>query len=157
MKQNSLKSITVVSIIIIVFCALSAIFVIGQGLVMFIKPANIGVVWSDSIMTFQLLVAIGRPLGGAVFFGLITTFLVNTIKGLKSGNLFPAVNVPILHVSAIALFVYNFCYSNGGILASSEHNLLLDTDDVAISLIVVVFAMIYKIAVKVSEENSLTI
>ncbi|MBE6216877.1 MAG: DUF2975 domain-containing protein [Bacteroidales bacterium] len=157
MKQNSLKSITMVSVIIIVFCALSAALVVMQGIVSFIKPENMGVTWSDSVKGFQLFVAIGRPLGGIIFFGLITTFLVKTIKGLKNGNLFPAANVPVLYVSAIALFIYNFCYSNGGILTGSAHNILIDTDDVAISLIVVVFAMIYRIAVKVSEENSLTI
>ena len=157
MNRSSIKSITMVSVMIIVFCALSAAFVVMQGIMAFVKPENIGVAWSDSVKGFQLFVAIGRPLGGALFFGLITTFLVKTIKGLKNGSLFPAVNVPILYASAIALFIYSFCYSNVGILTGSEHNLLIDTDDVVVSLILVVFAMIYRIAVKVSEENSLTI
>ncbi len=156
MKQNSIKSITAVSVVIIIFCALSALLVFVQGIVMVIKPENIGVVWSDTGKWLQLLVAIGRPLGGVAFFGLITTFLVKTIKGLKNGILFPAVNVTILYLSAISLFIYNFCYSNGGILTGTD-NLLIDTDDVGISLIIAVFAMIYKIAVRVSEENSLTI
>ncbi len=156
MKRDSTKSITATAVIIIIFCALSAALVIGQSIIMLIKPAAIGVVWSDTNMGLQMLVAIGRPLGGAAFFILITTFLVKTIKGLKNGILFPSANVPILYSSAIALFIYNFCYSNGGILTGKEL-LLIDTDDVAISLIFVVFAMIYKIAVRVSEENSLTI
>ena len=92
MKQNSIKSITAVSVIIIIFCALSAFIVIGQGIVMFIKPENIGVIWSDENKGLQLLVAIGRPLGDAAFFGLITTFLIKTIKGLKDGILFPSGN-----------------------------------------------------------------
>ena len=118
-----------------------------------------GVIWSDEmeIIAFQIFIATGRILGGAFFFGLITAFLVKTIKGLKNGILFPASNVPILYFSALALFVYNFCYNNGGILTGGESNLLLDTDDITISLIVVAFAMIYKIAVKISDENSLTI
>lgn len=65
MKQNSIKSITAVSVIIIIFCALSAFIVIGQGIVMFIKPENIGVIWSDENKGLQLLVAIGRPLQGS--------------------------------------------------------------------------------------------
>ena len=104
-----------------------------------------------------MLVALGRMLGGAAFFGLITAFLIKSIMGLKNGVLFPASNVPVLYFSALALFIYNFCYANGGILTGADHNLLLDTDDITISLIIVVFAMIYKIAVKISDENSLTI
>ena len=156
MKKNSIKSITVVAVIIILFCALSAFFVIGQGIVMLIKPENIGVVWNDADKILQIIIAIGRPLGGAAFFGLITAFLIKTIKGLRNGILFPSANVTILYLSALALFIYNFCYSNGWVLTGTNA-LLIDTDDVGISMIFVVFAMIYKIAVKVSEENSLTI
>lgn len=157
MKQNSIKSITAISVAIIAFCGLSALFVLAQGFIGFISPENVGVIWSEEIKGFQMLVALGRMLGGAAFFGLITAFLVKTIKGLKNGILFPASNVPILYFSALALFVYNFCYNNGGILTGGDSNLLLDTDDITISLIVVAFAMIYKIAVKISDENSLTI
>lgn len=156
MKKNSTKSITAIAVIIIIFCALSAALAIAQGIITLIKPSAYGVVWSDTGKGLQLLVAIGRPLGGAAFFGLITAFLVKTIKGLKNGIIFPSANVPILYLSALALFIYNFCYSNGGILTGKDA-LLIDTDDVGISLIFVVFAMLYKIAVRVSEENSLTI
>lgn len=157
MKQNSIKSITAISIAIMVFCGVSAIMVIVQGIVGFVSPENVGVVWSDELINFQIVIASGRILGGAAFFCLITAFLVKTIKGLKNGILFPASNVRILYFSALALYISNFCCSNVGIMSGSESNLLLDTDDIAISLILVLFAMIYKIAVKISEENRLTI
>ena len=157
MKQNSIKSITAISIAIMVFCGLSAILVIVQGIVGFVSPENMGVVWSDELINFQIVIASGRILGGAAFFCLITAFLVKTIKGLKNGILFPASNVRILYFSALALFISNFCCSNVGIMTGSQSNLLLDTDDITISLILVLFAMIYKIAVKISEENRLTI
>lgn len=76
MKQNSIKSITAVSVIIIIFCALSAFIVIGQGIVMFIKPENIGVIWSDENKGLQLLVAIGHPLQGS---GISTGFQRHTL------------------------------------------------------------------------------
>lgn len=157
MKQNSIKSITAISIAIMAFCGLSALLVIVQGFVGFVSPEQVGVVWSDEMKAFQLFIATGRMLGGALFFGLITAFLVKTIKGLKNGILFPASNVRILYFCSLVLFLYNFCYNNVGILTGSSSNLLLDTDDIAISLILVVFAMIYKIAVRISDENSLTI
>ena len=157
MKQNSIKSITAISIAIMVFCGLSAIMVIVQGIVGFVSPENMGVVWSDELINFQIVIASGRILGGTAFFCLITAFLVKTIKGLNNGTLFPASNVRILYFSALALFISNFCCSNVGIMTGSASNLLLDTDDITISLILVLFAMIYKIAVKISEENRLTI
>lgn len=157
MKQNSIKSITAISIAIMLFCGLSAILVIVQGIVGFVSPENMGVVWSDELINFQIVIASGRILGGAAFFCLMTAFLVKTIKGLKNGILFPASNVRILYFSALALFISNFCCSNVGIMTGSESNLLLDSDDISISLILVLFAMIYKIAVKISEENRLTI
>ncbi|MBQ8421485.1 MAG: hypothetical protein IJX11_04405 [Bacteroidales bacterium] len=157
MKQNSTKSIKAVSVIIITFCTLSALFVFGQTYAMYAVPDGMNVKWSDSLKGFQISIIIGRTVGAAVFFGLISAFLIKTIKGLESGVLFPAANVPILYLSAIFLFVYNFSTSNGGIVTGAEEALLIDTDDVIFSLIFVVFAMIYKIAVKVSEENSLTI
>ena len=144
MKQNSIKSITAISIAIMVFCGLSAILVIVQGIVGFVSPENMGVVWSDELINFQIVIASGRILGGAAFFCLITAFLVKTIKGLKNGILFPASNVRILYFSALALFISNFCCSNVGIMTGSQSNLLLDTDDITISLILVLFAMIYK-------------
>lgn len=156
MKQNSITSITIVSVIVIVFCAVSAIFVIAQGAVYLMNPEGAGVVWSESQKILQWFLLIGRPSAGAAFFAFITAFLVKTIKGLKSGVLFPASNVPLLYVSAIVLFINNFCYSNGGVLTGADA-LLIDTDDIVMSLIFIVFAMIYKIAVKVSQENSLTI
>lgn len=157
MKQNSIKSITAISIAIMAFCGLSALLVIVQGFVGFVSPEQVGVIWSDELMAFQIVVASGRILGGVAFFALITAFLVKTIRGLKNGVIFPASNVPILYLCALTLFIYNFCYSNGGIMTGTSKNLLLDTDDIAISLILVVFAMIYKIAVRISDENSLTI
>ena len=157
MQKNSIKSITAMAVAIVVLCGLSAFFVAVQGCFTFISPEKVGVIWSDDLKWLQTLVAGGRMLGGISFFGLVTAFLVESIRGLKRGILFPAGNVTILYMSALAFFIYHFCYSNIGILTGTERNLLLDTDDVAISLIFVLFAMIYKIAVKVSEENSLTI
>ena len=44
-----------------------------------------------------------------------------------------------------------------GIASGVERNLLINLDDVIVLLVIIIFAIIYKFAVKVSEENSLTI
>lgn len=81
----------------------------------------------------------------------------NSLKSLRNGILFPKCNVGILYGSAASFFLYRFCDSNIGIVCGAERNILLNTDDLMASLIIVIFAVIYKVAVKVSMENSLTI
>ena len=58
------------------------------------------------------------------------------------------------------LFVYMFCYDNMalvGIANDAVRQIAIDLNTVVCSLTFVVFALMYKIAIKVSEENSLTI
>lgn len=157
MNKRSIKSITAIAVAIVVLCGLSILIVAVQGYFTFLSPDKVGVLWSEDLKVIQTWVAGGRVLGGASFYALITAFLMKSIKGLKSGILFPAGNVPVLYLCALAFFIYHFCQSNVGLLTGTEQNLLFDTDDLVISFIIVAFAMIYKVAVKVSEENSLTI
>ena len=89
MKQNSIKSITAISIAIMVFCGLSALLVIVQGFFGFVSPEKVGVVWLDEMKTFQIFIASGRILGGAFYFGLITAFLVILYTHTKSDIIVP--------------------------------------------------------------------
>ena len=98
--------------------------------------------------------------GGLVFSALLNAFTINTTKGYKSGVLFPRKNFGILIACFVALFVYMFCYDNMalvGIANDAVRQIVLDLNTVVCSLTFVVFALMYKIAIKVSEENSLTI
>jgi hypothetical protein len=98
--------------------------------------------------------------GGLVFSALLYAFTINTVKGYKAGVLFPRKNFGILMACSVALFVYVFCYDNMqlvGLPNDAVRQIELDLNTVISSLTFVVFALMYKVAVKVSEENSLTI
>ena len=108
----------------------------------------------------QVTVLVGRTLGGLVFSALLYAFTINTINGYKAGVLFPRKNFGILMACSVALFIYVFCYDNMQILGVSNYpvrQIELDLNTVVSSLTFVVFALLYKVAIKVSEENSLTI
>lgn len=58
--------------------------------------------------------------------------------------------------SAVNL-VYNICHSNIGIVLHSEKLFTIDNADLLLPLILLAFSLIYGIAVRISEENKLTI
>ena len=98
--------------------------------------------------------------GGLAFSALLYAFTINTAKGYKASVLFPRQNFGILMACSVALFLYVFCYDNMqlvGLANDAVRQIELDLNTVVSSLTFVVFALMYKVAIKVSEENSLTI
>ena len=113
-------------------------------------------VWIEDIKVLQGAIAIFRFLGALTIFGLIITFLFNSIKALNDGILFPKRNVAILFATAAVSFVFLFCNSNMHIVLGTRQ-IQLEFTEILVPVIISAFAIIYKVAVRVSEENSLTI
>lgn len=157
MKKNSTKSLKWPSAVVLLLCAITAVHVTFQGIGIFIDSSAFGVNWSEDLKWLQMTILIGRMSGGIAFSILMCAFIIISGKSLKNGILFPRCNVGILYGTAASLFIYRFFQSNLGIVTGGERNLLIDTDDLIITLTIVIFAIIYKVAVRVSEENSLTI
>lgn len=157
MKTNSTKSLKWLAALVIILCAATTIHVTWQGIGSIVNPQSFGVQWYDDVKWLQVAVLVGRMLGGIAFSILMTIFIIKSVRALKNGVLFPRCNVGILYGSAASFFLYRFCYSNMGIASGVERNLLINLDDVIVLLVIIIFAIIYKFAVKVSEENSLTI
>ena len=157
MKKNSTKSLKWPSAVVLLLCAETAVHITLQGIGTLIDPSGFGVNWTEDIKWFQMTILIGRMIGGLAFSILMCAFIINSGKSLKNGIPFPRRNVGILYGTAASLFIYKFFQSNLGIVTGSERNLLIDTDNLTIALMIVIFAIIYNVAVKVSEENSLTI
>lgn len=157
MEKNSTKSLKWLSAVVIFLCILNAVHAVVQGIGCMVSPEEYGAVWFDDAKVLQIMILTGRMLGGIMLSLLMTAFIFNSLKSLKNGILFPWCNVGILYASAVSYFVYTFCNSNIVIVAGVERNILLNADDLMVSLIIVIFAVIYKVAVKVSMENSLTI
>lgn len=109
----------------------------------------------------QITIFIGRLLFKNAFYALIVVFLVKQYKAVKSGVLFPRANIGIIYTIAVCYLIGNFCHANFDTLVIPEiegtANLVISTDTLIYAMLLLVFASIYKIAVKVSEENTLTI
>lgn len=160
MKQNSAKGLYTVLGIILLISTVNALHVTCQGIGVLVCPESFGVYWLDVDKWMQVTVLIGRMVGGLVFSALLYAFTINTVKGYKAGVLFPRKNFGILMACSLALFVYVFCYDNMQIVGlpnDTVRQIELNLNTVVSSLIFVVFALMYKVAVTVSEENSLTI
>ena len=158
MEKNSTKKLYTVLGIILFLSTVNALHVTCQGIGGLVNPDSFGIRWMDSEKWIQVTVLIGRMIGGLAFSALLYAFTVNTIKGFKAGVLFPRKNIGILMACSVALFVYVFCYDNMQLVGiNAARQLELNLNTVVSSLVFVVFALMYKVAVKVSEENSLTI
>lgn len=117
--------------------------------------------WSEDVYPFQLAVLLGRLLFSAAYYATIIVFIAKTTKGLKSGIIFPQSNVPLLFTTA-------GCYFIGTLMSDNFDNILLtqtpnatyfaiESNTILITFIYIIFALLYKIAANVSEENNLTI
>ena len=160
MKKNSTKKLYTVLGIILFISTVNALHATCQGIGGLISPESFGVEWLEMDKWMQITVLVGRMVGGLVFSALLYAFTINTIKGYKAGVLFPRKNFGILIACSVALFVHMFCYDNMalvGIANDAVRQIVLDLNTVVCSMTFVVFALMYKIAIKVSEENSLTI
>lgn len=160
MKKNSTKKFYTVLGIILFISTVNALQVTCQGIGGLISPESFGIEWLEMDKWMQITVLVGRMVGGLVFSALLYAFTINTIKGYKAGVLFPRKNFGILIACSVALFVFMFCYDNMalvGIANDAVRQIAIDLNTVVCSLTFVVFALMYKITIKVSEENSLTI
>ncbi|MBQ8499672.1 MAG: hypothetical protein IJV84_08700 [Bacteroidales bacterium] len=155
MKQNSTKSLKWLTGVAVFFSLIAVARMTVQTLGLFYgrpQPA----VWIDGLEVFQGSIAILRLLGGIALFGLLIAFLLNSIKGLKSGVLFPRKNISILFWAAAASFIFLFCNTNID-LVLGKRVFQLDIQEILVPTVICAFAIMYKVACKVSEENSLTI
>ena len=161
MKKNSTKSLKWLTgaVIVLGLIALGPITCQTFGF-FYGYPVQQKAEWIEGLKGLQVSIIILRMIGGLAFSALLTMFIYYTAKGAKAGILFPKQNFGILIGSAISLFVYRFFYDNTDLLSlANDHTraICVSTDSLLFALIIVAFAMMYRIASKVSEENSLTI
>lgn len=157
MKQNSTRSLKVTASAVMFICAVNAIHVTIQGLGIIASPEEFGASWFTDAKWLQITMLVGRIIGGLGFSVLISLFIIRSFRALKNGTIFPKGNIPLLYASAGALFLYRFCYTNMAMATGLDRNICINSDDLIMPLLLVMFAMVYTIAVRISEENRLTI
>ena len=171
MKRNTKNLLIAVTAIVGIICIVNAVWLIVQsGSVAgwFTDYRNIvygdgaaengsKIVWRDDVLGWQYFIFYGRLLFGIAFDALLLLFMIKSILALKSGAFFLKSNTYILISAAVCNLFYNFCNENIGILVypMSYRNI---TDSMLLTpLILFAFSLIYGLAVRVSEENRLTI
>ena len=113
-------------------------------------------VWIEGFKGMQVSIIIMRLIGSITCFTLLLAFLFNSIKGQKNGELFQRKNIGILFGLAAASFITLLCSGNMHIVMGERH-INIGFTELFVPIIICIVALIYRNAVQVSEENSLTI
>ena len=149
-----------VTILASLLCTVSIVWIIAQSYFISTQSGEGCIHWHEDLYPMQLVIFIGRLLFKTSFYALIMVFLAKQLKGIKSGVLFPSVNTRIIYAMAACYFIGENCSDNISTSLLFEGNtgsFVIDGDTWIYTAVLVVFAIMYNIAVKVSEENNLTI
>ena len=160
MKTKSYKRMKGVTIIASLLCAVSIVWIIAQSYFISTQSGDGCIHWHEDLYPLQLAIFLGRLLFKTSFYALIMVFLAKQLGAIKSGVLFPSVNTRILYAMAACYFIGESCSENIStslLFDGNTGSFVINGDTLLYTAVLVVFAIIYNIAVKVSEENNLTI
>ena len=160
MKTKSYKRMMGVTILASLLCTVSIVWIIAQSYFISTQSGEGCIHWHEDLYPMQLVIFIGRLLFKTSFYALIMVFLAKQLKAIKSGVLFPSVNTRIIYAMAACYFIGENCSDNISTSLLFEGNtgsFVIDGDTWIYTAVLVVFAIMYNVAVKVSEENNLTI
>ena len=157
MKKNSTKSLKWLTgaVIVLGLIALAVITVQSFGF-FYGYPVQQKAEWIEGLKGMQVSVIILRLIGAITCFILLLAFLFSSIKAQKNGVLFPRKNVGILFSLAAASFLTLLCSGNMHIVLGTRQ-IEIGFTELFVPIIICIVALIYRNAVQVSEENSLTI
>ena len=157
MKKDSSKSLKWLTGVTTIFGALYLLMLVCQTCGLFFGyPVRQTAEWMADIKLFQASIAIFRFIGATASYACIIAFLLNSISALKNGTIFPKKNVGILFGAAISSFIFIFCNSNMHIVFGTRQ-IELGFVEIIVPVVICALAIIYRIAVQISKENSLTI
>lgn len=161
MKQDLSKRMTVLTVIVILFGALSIVsnliatgnsvglFSIGSGTVPTID-------WDGEFLAMKLLMLVGLFVFGLAANILLIAFMWNTVRLIKSGEFFSHSNTKILWWLVPLSFFNDFLGENSDMLFN-DTSFTLSTGSIFVPLLIAVVALIYSTGVLLSEENRLTV
>lgn len=156
MKSSNSKSLLGIAIVIFLLSLVSISVLFVQSFDVCTNGSDLA--WREDILQIQMIIFIGRLLFKTTFYILIFFFLIKQYKAIKNGVLFPHANVSIIYLMASFYFLGNFCQENIKTFITAEiPYIVLNFDTTICTLLLIIFALMYKVAAKVSEENNLTI
>ena len=160
MKTKSYKKMVGVTIFASLLCAASIVWIIAQSYFIGTQSGEGCIQWHEDLYPMQMVIFIGRLLFKTSFYALIMVFLAKQLGAIKNGVLFPSVNTKIMYAIAACYFIGENCSDNVStslLFDGNTASFVINGDTWIYTALLVVFAIIYNIAVKVSEENNLTI
>ena len=161
MKTKSYKGLLGATLFASLLCVANIVWTICQSYFVCTESGEGCIIWHEDLYPMQITIFVGRLLFMNAFYALIVVFLVKQYKAVKCGILFPRANIGIMYTIAVCYLIGNFCHANFDTLVIPETegsaNLVISTNTLIYAMLLLAFASIYRIAVKVSEENTLTI
>ena len=156
MKSSNSKSLLGIAIVIFLLSLVSISVLFVQSFDVCTNGSDLA--WREDLFQMQMIIFIGKLFFKTAFYILLFFFLIKQHKAIKNGVLFPRANVLIMYFMAAFYFLGNFFQENIKTFISAETpHIVLNFDTTIYTLLLIIFALMYKVAAKVSEENNLTI
>ena len=161
MKTGNYRMLVCATVFASLLCLVSFAWVLAQSYFICSGSGEGCIVWCDALLPLQICVFTGRLLFKSAFYLLLIVFLVKQHVAIKNGSLFPGAKVGIMYATAACFLIGETCYDNFSTALILETPrcgaFVVNGDTLIYATMLLAFALIYKVAVKVSEENNLTI
>lgn len=164
MKQRIFKDIRMVCIIALVLCGIWALVMLGHFLTMCLAPnhdffsrmAGLNIMDWTTHTNAKIIYFIVYVICTAIMIWLCVKVVCNILKGIKEGMVFPKSNVKLFYWLSLADFVYMAVNRNSTFLYD-YYSIYFNHDNFTTPFIILIIAMMYKVASQAVEENNLTI
>lgn len=113
---------------------------------------------SEGYETVPFVIAIGYAVSSLALVCVLGYFLYHQNKSLRDGTIFTKRCQHSLFIWSVLWPIYDICAANmGNIQNNSLHVISVEGSAIGITFLVFTFALLYKIARQVAEDNQLTI
>ncbi len=158
MRIRNQRSIKAISLAVLAIGAIYLAFVYYRTISMlWFNEAPDRIVWNQGQMGWQIAVLAGYLLGWTAVFSLGVLVECNIFKGLKSGDLFPKKNIPLIMSASVLIGVSIFFGANVPDVMRGVECSVLDSNCIFVPLVVIVFGLLYKQASLAIEDSNLAI
>lgn len=152
MKENTIRSIKVISITAIVMMA-----IVTSLDTYFWTERWKNIDWNPEFLNWQRTIVIGHIASTYLLTAAVITFIVNVLKNLKKGVIFCRANTSVIYAGAAIFFLYSNFATTAQNAAEGIYVFAIDTNTLICPLLIIIMGLLHKLAVEASEENSLTI
>ena len=161
MKQDLSKRMTVLTVIVILFGVLGIVLtLIATGNTIGLFSVGCGTVptidWDGEFLVWKILMLLVLVVSGLTTNILLIAFMWNTVRLIKSGEIFSRSNTKILWWLVPFSFLNDFLGNNADMLFK-DTSLTISLWSILTPLLIAVVALIYSTGVLLSEENRLTV